>query len=35
MNKLILTPYWVERINEYYRFLTSGFIHADYKHLNC
>jgi membrane associated rhomboid family serine protease len=33
MNKLILTPYWVERKNEYYRFLTSGFIHADYKHL--
>jgi len=33
MNRLILTPYWVERKNEYYRFITSGFIHADLKHL--
>lgn len=33
MNRLILTPYWIERKNEYYRFITSGFIHADYMHL--
>lgn len=33
MNKLILTPYWVERKKEYYRFITSGFIHANYQHL--
>jgi membrane associated rhomboid family serine protease len=33
MNKLILTPYWVERRQEYYRFLTSGFVHGDYMHL--
>lgn len=33
MNRLILTPYWVERKNEYYRFITSGFIHKDYQHL--
>jgi len=33
MNKLILTPYWVERKKEYYRFITSGFIHKDYLHL--
>jgi len=33
MNRLILTPYWVERKKEYYRFITSGFIHANYLHL--
>lgn len=33
MNRLILTPYWVERKNEYYRFVTSGFIHANFMHL--
>ncbi len=33
MNRLILTPYWVERKNEYYRFITSGFIHANFMHL--
>lgn len=33
MNRLILTPYWIERKKEYYRFITSGFIHADLKHL--
>jgi membrane associated rhomboid family serine protease len=31
--KLIHNPYTVERRKEYYRFLTSGFIHADYLHL--
>jgi membrane associated rhomboid family serine protease len=33
MNRLILAPYWIERKKEYYRFITSGFIHADYLHL--
>jgi membrane associated rhomboid family serine protease len=33
MNRLILTPYWVERKKEYYRFITSGFIHASFLHL--
>jgi len=33
MNRLILTPYWVERKKEYYRFITSGFIHANFMHL--
>jgi membrane associated rhomboid family serine protease len=31
--KLIHNPYTVERRKEYYRLLTSGFIHADYLHL--
>lgn len=33
MDKLILNPYQVSKHNEYWRFLTSGFIHADYGHL--
>lgn len=33
MNRFLLTPYWIERRNEYYRFITSGFIHKDYQHL--
>lgn len=33
MDKLILNPYRVTRRNEYYRFVTSGFIHADFGHL--
>jgi len=33
MNRLMLLPYWVERKNEYYRFITSGFVHASYIHL--
>lgn len=33
MNKLIFTPYLVKEKGEYYRFLTSGFVHADYIHL--
>ena len=32
-NKLIFSPYRIKRTNEWYRFLTSGFIHADYMHL--
>jgi membrane associated rhomboid family serine protease len=33
MDKLILNPYRATRRNEYYRFVTSGFIHADFGHL--
>lgn len=32
-NKLILWPAVMKRPAEYYRFLTSGFIHADWTHL--
>ena len=32
-NKLIFSPYRIKRTNEWYRFLTSGFIHADWMHL--
>ncbi|RFS19147.1 rhomboid family intramembrane serine protease [Chitinophaga silvatica] len=31
--KLSLQPYLVKNNREYYRFLTSGFVHADYGHL--
>jgi membrane associated rhomboid family serine protease len=33
MDKLILNPYRVSKKNEYYRFITSGFVHADFGHL--
>ena len=33
MQQLILNPYLTDRRHEYYRFLTSGFIHANYLHL--
>ena len=33
MDKWIMNPYNVNRKKEYYRFITSGFIHADYMHL--
>ena len=33
MSKTILTPYVVKRDNEYYRLITSGFLHADFMHL--
>jgi membrane associated rhomboid family serine protease len=33
MDKLILNPYRVEKKSEYYRFITSGFVHADFGHL--
>lgn len=29
----IMTPFLVHRRNEWYRFLTSGFLHADWMHL--
>ncbi len=31
--KFMMTPYRVKHHNEYYRFLTSGFIHSGYIHL--
>jgi membrane associated rhomboid family serine protease len=33
MDKLIFHPYSVSRDNEYYRFISCGFIHADFMHL--
>ncbi|CAG5009291.1 hypothetical protein DYBT9275_04463 [Dyadobacter sp. CECT 9275] len=33
MDKMLLNPYRVMKKNEYYRFLTSGFVHADFGHL--
>jgi membrane associated rhomboid family serine protease len=33
MGKWIMNPYSVQKHQEYHRFLTSGFLHADYGHL--
>jgi membrane associated rhomboid family serine protease len=33
MAKLIFNPFKVSKNNEWYRFITSGFIHADWMHL--
>ena len=33
MDKTILWPYYVNRKNEWYRMITSGFLHADWMHL--
>ena len=33
MEKLIFQPYAVHNDNQWYRFISSGFIHADYIHL--
>lgn len=33
LSKTIMWPYGVKRYHQYYRFLSSGFIHADYFHL--
>ena len=33
MDKLLLWPRRMDSPSEYHRFLTSGFIHADYMHL--
>ncbi|MEO7983659.1 MAG: rhomboid family intramembrane serine protease [Bacteroidota bacterium] len=33
LSKTIMWPYGVKRYNQFYRFITSGFIHADYIHL--
>lgn len=32
-SKLLFRPYFIRKDREYYRFLSSGFIHADYMHL--
>ncbi len=33
LGKLLMTPHRIARYREYWRFLTSGFIHADFMHL--
>ncbi len=33
INRFILWPYQMKRSNQFYRFVTSGFIHADWMHL--
>ena len=33
MSQLIFDPYAVKHRNEWWRFVTSGLIHADYFHL--
>jgi membrane associated rhomboid family serine protease len=33
LDKTILWPYMVKRKNQYFRFISSGFIHADWVHL--
>jgi membrane associated rhomboid family serine protease len=33
LNKLMMNPYLINRRQEYWRFITSGFIHADFGHL--
>lgn len=32
-NKTIGWPYYTKRQNQYYRFITAGFLHADWMHL--
>lgn len=33
VDKTIMWPYYIKRNNQYYRFITSGFLHADWMHL--
>ena len=33
VNKTIMWPYYVKREKQYYRFISSGFLHADWMHL--
>ncbi len=33
MNHAIMWPYGVKRNHQYFRFISSGFVHADYMHL--
>ena len=33
MDKMIFNPYTVQRKNQWYRFISSGFIHGDFMHL--
>src|SRR5687767_1917940 len=32
-HRFMMNPYAIDRRNEYYRFVTSGFIHGDHLHL--
>lgn len=33
LSNLIFNPYVIDKRNQYYRFITAGFIHADFMHL--
>jgi membrane associated rhomboid family serine protease len=33
MGKMLMNPYRIQHRNEYWRFVSSGFIHADFTHL--
>jgi membrane associated rhomboid family serine protease len=33
MSKLVMSPYQIKTHNQYYRLVSSGFIHADHMHL--
>ncbi len=33
LSKALMWPYGVKKYNQFYRFISSGFIHADYMHL--
>lgn len=33
LDKMSLQPYMVKNYRQYYRFITSGFVHADFQHL--
>src|SRR3954464_6980367 len=33
LSNMIFNPYVIDKRNQYYRFITSGFIHADFIHL--
>jgi len=33
IDELSMWPYMIKEKNQYYRFITSGFVHADYMHL--
>jgi membrane associated rhomboid family serine protease len=33
VSKTIMWPYYVKREKQYYRMITSGFLHADWMHL--
>lgn len=33
LDKLMMRPYMVSKYNQFYRFVTSGFVHADMQHL--
>ncbi len=32
-DKLLFDPYRIQHMNQYYRFITHGFVHADWMHL--